>query len=158
MLTSFLLILKTICKPYRLNWLKPMTDEFMALISNKTWVLVPRPPDSNVIKCIWMFKKKLNTNSSLSRYKVTLVANRRSQRPDIDYDDKFSPVVKLTTIQTVLSILVTHQGPIRQLDVKNAFLHEHLRETVYIQQPPVFKDPTGSNHVFLLQRSLYGLE
>lgn len=56
------------------NWLNAMIDEFCALISNKTWVLVPRPHTANVINCIWLFKKKTNAYDILSRYKDHLVA------------------------------------------------------------------------------------
>jgi hypothetical protein len=38
------------------------------------------------------------------------------------------------------------------------FLHGHLEETVYCQQPPGFVDPTAPDHICLLQRSLYGLK
>nr|GEY10448.1 ribonuclease H-like domain-containing protein [Tanacetum cinerariifolium] len=74
-------------------------------------------------------------------YKARLVANGKSQQPGIDCDETFSPVVKPAIIRTVLSLAVSCQWPIHQLDVKNAFLHGHLTETVYMHQPSGFRDP-----------------
>ena len=56
-----------------------MTNEFDALIKNKTWVLVTRPPDVNITRCIWLFKHKYKSNGDLERYKARLVVNGRSQ-------------------------------------------------------------------------------
>ncbi|GJZ35730.1 ribonuclease H-like domain-containing protein [Tanacetum coccineum] len=53
---------------------------------------------------------------------------------------------------------ISRDWPIHQLDVKNAFLHGHLSETIYIHQPPGFVDPNKPGYVCHLQRSLYGLK
>ncbi|GJZ83663.1 ribonuclease H-like domain-containing protein [Tanacetum coccineum] len=135
-----------------------MCDKFKALIDNKTWVLVSRLPNVNIVRSMWLYKHKYNADGSLSRYKARLVANGHSQQQGIDCDETFSPVVKPATIRTVLSLAVSRQWPIYQLDVKNAFLHGHLTETVYMHQPPGFTDLAHSDYVFLLQKSLYGLK
>ncbi|GJW81496.1 ribonuclease H-like domain-containing protein, partial [Tanacetum coccineum] len=80
------------------------------------------------------------------------------QQQGVDCDETFSRVVKPSTIWTVLSLAVSRQWPIHQLDVKNAFLHGHLKETVYMHQPSGFNDSAHSDYVCLLQKSLYGLK
>ncbi|GKD60589.1 ribonuclease H-like domain-containing protein, partial [Tanacetum coccineum] len=72
---------------------------------------------------------------TLSRYKAQLVANGSTQLSGIDVDETFSPVVKPCTIRTVLSLDTFRHWPVHQLDVKNAFLHGDLSETVYMHQP-----------------------
>ncbi|GJX03019.1 ribonuclease H-like domain-containing protein [Tanacetum coccineum] len=76
----------------------------------------------------------------------------------VDVDETFSPVVKPGTIWIVLSLAISRHWPVHQLDVKNAFLHGGLTETVYMHQPPSFRDPKHPNYVCLLQRSLYGFK
>ncbi|GJV11915.1 ribonuclease H-like domain-containing protein [Tanacetum coccineum] len=111
------------------NWKEAMLDEYNALITNGTWVLVPRPANVNVVRSMWLFKHKFNADGSLSWYKARLVANGRSEQQGIDCDETFSPVVKPATIRTVLSLAVSREWPIHQLDMKNAFFHGHLTET-----------------------------
>ncbi|GJW12478.1 ribonuclease H-like domain-containing protein [Tanacetum coccineum] len=105
------------------NWQNAMRDEYTALIRNKTWTLVPRPPDTNILEGVIV-------------------------------DETFSPIVKPGTIQTVLCLAASRHWPIHQLDVKNAFLHGDLSDTVYMHQPPEFQDSVhpdyGTDIAYLL--------
>jgi hypothetical protein len=83
----------------------------MALMRNMTWHLVPPQPDRNVIYCKWVYKVKHKADGSVDRYKSRLLAKGFKQRMGIDYDDTFSPLVKLATIWLVLSLVVS-QGRI----------------------------------------------
>jgi len=58
-----------------------------------------------------------------------------SQVAGVECDETFSPVVKLATIITVITIALSKSWPIHQLDVHNAFLHGDLHETIYMHQP-----------------------
>jgi hypothetical protein len=79
-----------------------MEEEYTAVITNNTWDLVSRPVGSNVITGMWIFKHKFNSNATLEQYKARWVLRGFTQRPDIDYDETFSPVVKSATIRLVL--------------------------------------------------------
>ena len=70
----------------------------------------------------------------------------------------FSPVVKLTTIRLVLSIVAAEDLHLEQLDVKTAFLHRDLDEDIYMQQPEGFKAPDREELVCRLQKRLHGLK
>ncbi|GJT38193.1 ribonuclease H-like domain-containing protein [Tanacetum coccineum] len=120
------------------NWQNAMRDEYTALIKNNTWTLVPRPPDTNIVRYMWLFCHKHLANGTLSRYKARLVANGSTQLKGVDVDETFIHVVKPGTIRIVLSLAASRHWPIHQLDVKNAFLHGDLFGTVYMHQPPDF--------------------
>jgi hypothetical protein len=137
------------------NWRAAMEDEYRALLSNNTWDLVARPPGTNIVSGKWIFKHKLHTDGTLERYKARWVVHGFTQRPGIDFDETFSPVVKPAT---VLSLALSRQWPVHQLDVKNAFLHGILTETVYCSQPAGFEDSAHPTFVCRLNKSLYGLK
>jgi len=146
---------QAMCDP---NWKAAMDSEMSALLSNNTWDLVPKPPTANIVGCRWLYRHKFDSLGKLDRYKGRLVAQGFSQQPGLDFDDTFSPVVKPATIRTVLSIAISRDWPIHQLDVKNAFLHGDLQETVYMRQPPGYVDSHYPTHVCRLRKALYGLK
>ncbi|KAK1648387.1 hypothetical protein QYE76_066192 [Lolium multiflorum] len=130
------------------KWRIAMEAEFDALHRNRTWSLVPRPPGTNVISCKWIYKTKLRADGSLDKHKARLVARGFTQQYGIDYLDTFSPVVKAATVRLVLSLAVSRDWHLRQIDISNAFLHGVLTETAYMQQPPGFQDPEHPDYVW----------
>ena len=139
-------------------WLSAMKEELSALHSQGTWSLVPLPPHKNLVGCKWVYKIKRNADGTISRYKARLVAKGFNQEEGIDYGETFSPVVKPTTVRLVLALAAHFGWSLKQLDVKNAFLHGILQEEVYMSQPPGFLDSQNSTHVCKLHKSLYGLK
>jgi hypothetical protein len=54
----------------------------------------------------------------------------------VDFDEIFSTVVKPATVRTILSLALSRQWPVHQLDVKNAFLHDTLsRQCIACSRP-----------------------
>ena len=87
-----------------------------------------------------------------------LVAKGLHQQHGINFKDTFSPVIKPTTIRLILSLAISFNWPLRQLDVQNAFLHGYLNEEVYMMQPSGFQDRHFPTHVCKLNKAPYGLK
>ncbi|GKE03301.1 retrovirus-related pol polyprotein from transposon RE1 [Tanacetum coccineum] len=81
-----------------------------------------------------------------------------TQQHGKDYFDTFSPVTKPITIRTILSIALSKNWSLRQLDVNNAFLHGTLHEDVFMTQPPGYINPEFPHHICKLKKALYGLK
>lgn len=75
-----------------------------------------------------------------------------------DYNDTFSHVAKPTTIKVVLSVALTNQWTVQQIDINNAFLNAELDDEVYMVQPEGFEDPNYPTMVCKLQNSIYVLK
>ena len=117
-----------------------------------------RPSGCNVVTGKWIWTHKRWADGTLERYKSRWVLRGFTQRPGVDYDETFSPVVKSATVSTVLSLALSRSWPVHQLDVKNAFLHGTLSETVYCSQPAGFVDSSRLDMVCRLNKFLYGLK
>ncbi|KAM2045334.1 hypothetical protein ACFX1T_009541 [Malus domestica] len=141
------------------EWKVAMQDEIDALHAQNTWTSVPMPPDKNLVGCKWVYRIKKHPDGSVARYKARLVAKGYSQDEGIDYTETFSPVVKPTTVRLILALAAQFHWFLRQLDVKNAFLHGDLHEEVYMSQPQGFHSTAYPSHyVCKLNKSLYGLK
>uniref|UniRef100_A0A2N9H3N1 Integrase catalytic domain-containing protein n=1 Tax=Fagus sylvatica TaxID=28930 RepID=A0A2N9H3N1_FAGSY len=138
------------------GWRKAMEEEMHALDLNHTWDLVHKPAGTSIVGCRWVFTVKQNPNGSVDRLKARLVAKGFTQTYGLDYTETFSPVAKLNSIRIIISLAANLDWPLHQLDVKNAFLHGDLNETVYMAQPPGFE--SKGEYVCHLKKSIYGLK
>jgi hypothetical protein len=116
--------------------------------------LVPRPAGANVVTGKWILKHKLKVDGSVDWYKANWVLRGFTQRPGVEYDETFSPIVKPATVRTVLTLAISRDWHMHSLDVKNIFLHGTLSEIIYCSQPTDFIDPVHPQLVCRLNESL----
>ena len=80
------------------KWLEAMKSEIESMYENKVWTLTDLPDDRRAIENKWIFKKKTDADGNVTIYKARLVAKGYRQVQGIDYDETFSPVVKLKSV------------------------------------------------------------
>ena len=133
-----------------------MKEELDALTKNHTWDLVTLPPRQSMVGCKWIYKIKTRSDGSIEHYKACLVAKYFTQEYEIDYEETFARVARLSSVRALLAVATASKWDLFQMDVKNAFLNGDLSEEVYMQTPPGLS--IESNKVCRLWRALYGLK
>ena len=135
------------------KWLEAINSELDALEENKTWTLVSRTQNTNIISNRWVFKRKYRSDGTID--KVRLVVRSCLQKQGIDYTETFAPVVSYTSVRLLIAVSASLNLDIYQFDVQTAFLHGDLDEPIYMEQPYGFAQ---EDRVCLLNKSLYGLK
>ncbi|CAI7866109.1 unnamed protein product [Closterium sp. NIES-53] len=138
------------------EWNKAMESELKSIDENGTWELMELPEGRKAITCKWLFKIKSDADSKIERYKSRLVAKGYQQMEKVDYKELFAPMVKPTTLRTLLTGATIKGWVVKQMDVTTAFLNGILEEYIFMAQPEGFDD--GSGRVWKLKKALYGLK
>ena len=133
-----------------------MKKELECLHETKTWNLVQRPSQKNVIPGKWVYKVKTKADGSIEKYKARYVDKGFKQIEGIDYSETFAPTSKPETVQLILSLAAKEHFTLRQMDVKSAYLHPQIKEEKYLEQPTGFveTDSLGNNLVCKLNKSI----
>nr|CAN77977.1 hypothetical protein VITISV_010463 [Vitis vinifera] len=139
-------------------WQEAVNDEINSIMQNHTWELVNLPPGNKPIGCKWIFKRKLQTNGTIDKYKAHLVAKGYRQKEGLDFFDTYSPVTRITSIRMLIATTAIHNFEIHQMDVKITFLNGDLDEEIYMEQPKGFVVKEQEKKVCRLIKSLYGLK
>ena len=144
--------------PEKAHWLKAMENEMKSLRENDVWELVQLPSGRKPVGSKWVFKVKTDENGKVERYKTRLVAQGFTQKFGADYDETFSPVVRLEYLRTLIALSVQQGLQLHQVDVTTAFLNGKLEEEVFMSQPEGFVTKGREHLVCRLKKSLYGLK
>ena len=83
-----------------------MKDELSSIDKKSVWELVGLLPGRKVIGNKWVLKVKRKANGSIDKYKARLVVKGFTQQEGIDYDETFSPVVRVASIRLILDIIL----------------------------------------------------
>ncbi|CAI7755026.1 unnamed protein product [Closterium sp. NIES-53] len=125
------------------EWKKAMESELKSIEENGTWELVELPEGRKAITSKWLFKIKSDADGKIERYKSRLVAKGYQQKEKVDYKELFAPVVKPTTLRTLLAGAAIKGWVVKQMDVTTAFLNGVLEEEIFMAQPEGFDDGSG---------------
>ena len=134
-----------------------MQEEMDSLQKNDTYELVKLPESRKALKNKWVFKLKKDGDKPV-KYKAHLVVKGFGQKRGIDFDEIFSPVVKMSSIRVILRLVASLDLELEQMDVKTSFLHGDLDEEIYMVQPKGFEKTRKEHLVCKLKKSLYGLK
>nr|GEX94052.1 hypothetical protein [Tanacetum cinerariifolium] len=113
------------------SWIEAMQEELLQFKMQKVWVLVDLPHGKRAIG--------------------------HTQEEGIDYEEVFTPVLKIEAIRLFLAYASFMGFMVYQMDVKSAFLYGTTEEEVYICQPSGFEDPDYPDKVYKVVKALYGL-
>jgi hypothetical protein len=123
----------TECKR-RSDWNKrkeAIEDELNSLKRKVFTEVIPTPPRIFPNRFKWVFIQKRNENNEVVRYKVRLVAQGFTQRPDIDFIETYSSVMNGITFRYLIYLAIQNHLSLQLMDVVIAYLYGSLDSDIY---------------------------
>ena len=124
--------------------------------------MIPTPPKTFPAGFKWVFIQKWNENNEVVRYKARLVAQGFTQRPGVDFNETYSPVMSGIMFRYLISFAVQKRLSMQLMDVVTTYLYGSLDSDIYMKVPDWISIPNqGANrnmYCVKLKRSLYDLK
>ncbi len=142
------------------QWKLAFRSELDAHTKNDIFTLRTPSSDRRILPTRWVTIIKRGPKGEVIKYKARWVCKRFRQKQEIDYDETFASMIRVTIIKMLLALAAKYDYEVEQMNVVIAFLEAHLKEEVWVQQPSGFEQK-GSNGTFLacrLNKALYGLK
>lgn len=148
--------------PDREQWIGAVKSEMRSMRQKHVWDLMGLPRGARAIGCKWVFKRKVDSEGKVNRWKARLVAQGFAQREGVDFRDTFAPVLHYKTLRALLAIVAVLDYELLQFDVPTAFLNATVEEDVYMKQPPgleaIGEKEVDPNMVCKLNKAVYGIK
>ena len=126
---------EALASPHAEEWKKAIMLELDEIKRYKIWKRVQLPRGKSVVGTKWIFKVKRGPGGIITKFRARLVVKGYSQRQGIDYKKLFAPVIRHTSLRTLLSFTAAEGWIIDQMDVHVAFFNGELDEDIYISNP-----------------------
>ncbi|KAI3494633.1 hypothetical protein L1887_40550 [Cichorium endivia] len=139
------------------SWVDAMHEELNQFEKLNVWQLVELPEGKKALDTRWVFRNKKDDSGVIVRNKARLVVRGFRQIEGLDYTEVYAPVARLEAIRIFLAYASYMKFTVYQMDVKTAFLYGEVKEEIYVDQPPGFVNSKFPNHVYKLDKALYGL-
>ena len=150
-------------RPDAESWINAAKTEVEVLLKRGTFEFVYPPSNAHIISSKFVFRIKRLPNGMIDKYKARLVARGFTQVEGVDYyvNDTEAPVARNVTVRLLLAYAASKGWPIRQMDVKSAYLYGKLDdgEVIHMRPPPDYQvEGLKEGQVLRLRRALYGLK
>jgi len=105
-----------------------MKSKMDSIHTNRVWTLVDPSEGIKLIKCKWVFKRKIDMKVNIQMHKAKLIVKGYRQRQVIDFDETFLLVAMLKFTRIFLGIALYHDYKIWQIDIKVIFLNRNTHK------------------------------
>jgi hypothetical protein len=145
------------------KWKEAIETKIASLTKREVFSnVLPKPSNVNPVGFKWVFVRKRNENNEVVRYKARLVDQGFTQRPDVDFNETYSPVMSGITFRYLISLVVQNRLSMQLMDVVTAYVYGSLDSDLYMKvlDGISIPDPEANRNMFCvkLQKSLYDLK
>jgi hypothetical protein len=145
------------------KWMATIEDELRSLTKRGVFIaVIPTLHHVSPVGEKWFLFERGTKIMRLVRYKARLVAQGFTQKPDIDYDEIYSPVMSGITFRYLISLAMQMNLYIQLMDVVTAYLYGSLDIDIYMKVSEGMKIPNlkadRKMYCVKLQNSIYCLK
>ncbi|KKK21224.1 hypothetical protein AOCH_006934 [Aspergillus ochraceoroseus] len=132
-------------------------EQAKQLQEEETYEFVPLPKDAKVLPGKWVYDLKSDVDNNVLQFRARWVVCGNFQKPGIDFDQVYSPVVVDALVKLFLSMVARFNLKWAQFDMVTAYLNAMIKDRkIYMRQPTGFNEQDGVS-VFLWHEEFHDI-